>query len=60
MAERGGPGGGTWGRVAFVVIVLLIAAMVVSLILNVVKLVIYAALLLFGVAIVLRAVRGRR
>lgn len=61
MAYSGGGGrSGTWTRVALIIAGLLVLAFLVSIVLRVVKLLVYAALLLVGIAVVLRAVRSRR
>ncbi|MEP7020758.1 MAG: hypothetical protein ABI808_08910 [Pseudonocardiales bacterium] len=52
--------GTAWGRVAVIVIGLIIAAMVVSFVLRLLKLVFYIGLLAIGVTVVMRALRGRR
>ena len=60
MADSREPRGGVWTRVALLVLALFVAAMVVSFLLHVIKLLVYAALLLVGVTVVLRALRSRR
>jgi Flp pilus assembly protein TadB len=60
MVNDGDRPGTAWGRVALAILALIIVAMVVSLLLRLIKLLVYAALLLVGVTVVLRALRSRR
>ncbi len=60
MANDDGPST-AWGRVAAILIALLIAFLLIGLVLKLLKWAIYAALIVFGVALLARATRsGRR
>jgi len=60
MANGGDRRGTAWGQVALAILVLIVLAMVVSFVLRLIKLLVYAALLLIGVTVVMRALRSRR
>ena len=60
MVNNGAGRQGPWGQLVLIALGLIVAVIVVSFVLSVIKAVVYAALLLIAGVIVLRAVRGRR
>ncbi len=60
MPERGRPRATTWSIVVLALVLLFVGAMVISFLLHLIKLLVYAAAVLIAIAVVRRAVRGSR